>query len=950
MKKILIAMMCLCSVGASAQTKSLKKTDLEALNAAKSQQEVSIHDPSIVYNESDGYYYIVGSHMGLGKSKDLVDWQGIDNGNWVIMDNWWENYQDGSKLFNKPFWEAFKSNPTHEVKLADGSTGTLGSFDAGAYCSIYAANEKDWIKGDMWAPDVIYNKAMKKWCFYLSLNGDNWASVIILMTGDSPVGPFTYQAPIVFSGFNNYSYSGKKVNYKNTDLELVLGTQSSLPARYNVGRSWGTYYPNCIDPNVFYDENGELWLIYGSWSGGIYSLKLDKNTGLRDYTVKYSGTGTSANTGDDAYFGKKIAGGYYVSGEGPYIRHIGDYYYLFMSYGGFAPDGGYEMRIFRSTSPTGPFRDGNNNLATYTGAARNYGASSTDNRGMKLIGAYNEWGNMTVGETAQGHNSAIVGADGEAYVVFHTKFHDGTAGHQVRIHRLYVNEKGWLVTSPFRYTGEKNDLTGITTTTQEEIKTTRPFDAEQLAGNYHLIIHPYKLNSKNMNEALQVPVTLTADGKITGEKTGTWAYTQDGTSYIKIVLGGVTYYGVVCQQGINGGCKNAVSITTVSNSGVPAWLYKEEAQSAIASNYAAVSSYIGTKAGGTVDVTTSAPEMKENAILTLTSKNTDVVTNDGRIIPQAEDTKVAVTPYTISCGDYYYKYSSFMSQYLNVKAGNAESGAVAHYALNALDNTNEYNSAEQMTALNSGSTAKPTIYDDAERGNVLKQNYGATTSANSYVKMPNPLYNSSAKEFTVNFWVKPISRSAWGAYFSFFEGATPAASGGRFYITDNAYTGYNGTAGWFDINKPDTVTYYDIPMGEWSMVTLTASSTGVQLYVNGYPHAPKLWASSTEGEEKDFDYAAMIANIDTYPYMYLGTGSWWGSAACYLSDLRVYDRAMGSSDIQALVAKTANPTGIKEYKAPEVQSNLKSGKFVENGKIVIYKDGKRYNLQGQRID
>jgi arabinan endo-1,5-alpha-L-arabinosidase len=208
MKKILIAMMCLCSVGASAQT-ALKKADLEALNAAKSQQEVSIHDPSIVYNESDKYYYIVGSHMGLGKSKDLVDWQSVDNGKWVIMPNWWENYQDGSKLFNKPFWEAFKSNPTHEVKLANGSTGTLRSFDAGAYCSIYAANDSAWIKGDMWAPDVIYNKEMGKWCFFLSLNGDNWASVIILMTGDSPVGPFTYEAPIVFGGFNNYSYGGK---------------------------------------------------------------------------------------------------------------------------------------------------------------------------------------------------------------------------------------------------------------------------------------------------------------------------------------------------------------------------------------------------------------------------------------------------------------------------------------------------------------------------------------------------------------------------------------------------------------------------------------------------------------------------------------------------------------------------------------------------------------------
>ena len=189
MKKFLVFIMCLCSLCASAQSK-FRSIDNYLLTY--SANNVSIHDPSIVYNESDKYYYIVGSHMGLAKSKDLVDWEGIDNGKWVIMPNWWENYQDGSKLFNKPFWEAFKSNPTHEVKLADGSTGTLKSYDAGHFCSIYASNDSAWIKGDMWAPDVIYNEAMKKWCFYLSLNGDNWASVIVLMTGDSPVGPFTY--------------------------------------------------------------------------------------------------------------------------------------------------------------------------------------------------------------------------------------------------------------------------------------------------------------------------------------------------------------------------------------------------------------------------------------------------------------------------------------------------------------------------------------------------------------------------------------------------------------------------------------------------------------------------------------------------------------------------------------------------------------------------------------
>lgn len=919
MKTFFIAAMCFCSIGTMAQT-SVTKATLDALNGTKTQNDVSIHDPSIVYNESDKYYYIVGSHMGLGKSKDLVNWTSIDNGKW-IDGHWWD--QDGSYLYNKTYWEAFKSNPTHEVTLADGSTGTLGSFDAAAYCSIYAADEKSWVKGDMWAPDVIYNKAMGKWCYYLSLNGDNWASVIVLMTGNSPVGPFKYEAPIVFGGFNNRSYSGKKVDYKNTDIELVLGNLSSLPSRYNVTTNWGNYYPNCIDPCVFYDEEGELWLIYGSWSGGIYSLKLDKNTGLRDYTVKYSGTGTSANTGDDAYFGKKIAGGKYSSGEGPYIRHIGNYYYLFMSYGFFESNGGYEMRVFRSTSPTGPFVDANGQAALHGDTYyMNYGPKATTNRGVKLIGAYNEWGNMTVGECAQGHNSAIVGADGEAYLVCHTKFHDGTQGHQVRVYRMYINDQGWLVTSPFRYTGAKNSVTGITTTTQNEIETTQPLSAEQIAGDYHLMIHPYKLDYTKMQESLEMPITLTADGKITGEKTGTWAYTQEGKSYIKLVIGGVTYYGVVCQQGINGGCKNAISITSVAKSGVPAWLYKQEPQSAIASYYAKYVDYAGLPTTSNVSVTTSAPETTENITLEYTSKNTDIIANNGDINPQAEDTKVGITPVYIRCGDFFYKYSSFSTKNLTVKAGDAESGAVAFYPLNALDNTNLYDASQKMTVGSSGSILKPTIYEDSERGKVLHQYKGETTSSNSYTRMPNPLYNSSAEEFTVNFWVKPVSRSKWGDIFSLFEGATPTANGGRFYITDNSYIGYNGGAGWFDINHPDTVTYYDIPLGKWSMVTLTASSSGVQLYVNGYPHAAKRWNSGTGGTEDDFNYTGMISDINNYPYMYFGTGSWWGSSECYLSNLQVFDRSLDESDIQALRALPAyirgDANGDGEVGMPDV--------------------------------
>ena len=150
----------------------------------------------------------------------------------------------------------------------------------------------------MWAPDVIYNKKMGKWCMYLSINGDGWYSSIIMLTADNITGPYRYQAPVVMSGFR----SGD--SYKSTDLEIVLGEQASLPSRYAPSDNYGNHWPNAIDPCVFYDEDGKLWMSYGSWSGGIFMLELDEETGLRDYDVTYAENETS-----DPYFGKKIAGG-----------------------------------------------------------------------------------------------------------------------------------------------------------------------------------------------------------------------------------------------------------------------------------------------------------------------------------------------------------------------------------------------------------------------------------------------------------------------------------------------------------------------------------------------------------------------------------------------------------------------------------------------------------------
>lgn len=61
---------------------------------------------------------------------------------------------------------------------------------------------------------------------------------------------------------------------------------------------------------------------------------------------------------------------------------------------------------------------------------------------------------MDVAQVAQGHNSAFVDSDGKAYVIYHTRTNDGTEGHYVKTHQLFMNEEGWLVAAPYCYSGE----------------------------------------------------------------------------------------------------------------------------------------------------------------------------------------------------------------------------------------------------------------------------------------------------------------------------------------------------------------------------------------------------------------------------------------------------------------------------------------------------------------
>lgn len=544
MKKLLIlAIIAMSSLGVSAY--QLKR--------------VSVHDPSIVWEPTSQTYYIFGSHRASAKSKDLMSWTSF-TAPWQTATS---NNASNASAFTTP----------QVTKVRKGGVEVdLPIFDAVAW-SARGGNGYN-VNGNMWAPDVIWNKVMQKWCMYLSINGSDWYSSIIMLTADNIEGPYRYQAPVVISGFK------KGTEYKNTDLELVIGTQSTLPNRY--AEPWASTgkasMPNNIDPCVFYDEEGHLWMSYGSWSGGIFMLELDETTGLRDYDVTYP-----LSTNSDPYFGKRIAGGYYVSGEASYIEYIGGYYYLFVSYGGLAaggnPDdynnGGYQMRVFRSDKPDGPYKDARGNDAVYSSFTVNFGTSDTSNRGINIFGAYGEWGNQAngnYGERSQGHNSIIAAEAGRTYLVYHTRFQNAGESHQVRVHQVFQNAKGWLVVAPFEYTGE--------TVTSADVANSQQVSTNRIAGTYQLLIHRYKLDHTKKEQATPVEIQLNADGTISGALSGNWTI-HEGTSYIDIKLGSVTYQGVMVEQTLEPTTTTTIAFTAVSTSGVSVWGYQTEKASVI---------------------------------------------------------------------------------------------------------------------------------------------------------------------------------------------------------------------------------------------------------------------------------------------------------------------------------------------------------------------------------
>ena len=363
------------------------EADTASAEELKKAVHVCVHDPS-VFEDADGMFYVVGSHTASASSEDLIEWKQLnfDYGNGKGL----PFYGDLQTMLEEPFrWAGFN----------DGDCSGNG----------YA----------VWAPDLIWNP------YYVWDDGDTGAymlylccsstwrrSCIAFLTAKELTGDYVYGDTIVYSGFTkNGEFDGKSsrdTSWDNDYLNLKELTELGASGGgidevsdnwFNADGSWNhTYAPNAIDPNVFFDASGEkLYMAYGSWSGGMFLLELDRETGR----AVYPGTdGTDEPSGNfvDRYFGVHLIGA-----------------------GGNAADN----------------------------------KSNGDKYGIKLIGNYCFFDQ--IGKRAAGHNSQLNASDGSRYLVYHQRFDikPQLEAHEVRVHQQFLNEENWPVTAVYEYRGEQ---------------------------------------------------------------------------------------------------------------------------------------------------------------------------------------------------------------------------------------------------------------------------------------------------------------------------------------------------------------------------------------------------------------------------------------------------------------------------------------------------------------
>lgn len=754
--------------------------------------DLAVHDPSVV-RADDGSFYVFGSHLAAARSTDLMSWQYVANG-------------------------VDPSNPLWSTIPADGTawTGIPGS----------------------WAADVIKLKD-GKYRFYYSFCG--------LPPGGECNAPRAYLGVAIADRIDGpYVDQGTFLRSGMTPAEIAAGYGPEGIASYDA-----RIHPNTIDPDVFYDKNGKLWMTYGSYSGGIFILEMDEST-----SQPKPGQG----------YGKHLAGGNHSAIEGSHILYSPqtDYYYLFTSFGGFVSTDGYNIRIARSRNPDGPYLDAEGR--DLAGARGNW--DSIASYGVKLMGGFEfvaEPGDheRSRGYLSPGHNSAYYDpATKQHFLITHTRFPGRGEAHSIRVHELYVNADDWLVASPHRYV---------------PIEGKNIVDAADLIGDYKLIDHGKDINREAKRS---VYVALAANGSITGERTGTYKRYPLDANRITILLDGdsTPYEGRLAWQWNEAADKLVPIFTAVSEHGVSIWGSKLDKRST-------------RQALKDIAADLSLPDSAKDTALTLptrgtldasivwTSSNPNVIAADGSVTRPnvgAGDQVVTLTAtITLDGQTLRRNFQITVPQRLPFNR-------VAHFGFDS-------SLAESLGNFSPGTATGNRVWNPGTVGYAPgREGQALDLAGASGVRLPPGVISSY--EYTVSFWIQPRAFTRFTP--SFFAAANeqidPAGNPFSTQWINVAPEGWDGNTMLWSGSEAwlDGTTGQRIPQNAWTHLAFAVNRGAVSVYVNGVPRF-------SGGTLRDFfsQQESIVA---------LGVNYWDLPFNGLIDELKIYEASLSGEEIAAL--------------------------------------------------
>jgi arabinan endo-1,5-alpha-L-arabinosidase len=227
--------------------------------------------------------------------------------------------------------------------------------------------------GSIWAPDIHYRDG--KYHLYYSVSA--W------MDFNSGIGYAT-----------NATLNPSDPSYKWVDEGLIINYKN------------GGEGVNCIDPNVLADNDGHVWLFYGSYKAGLRLVELNPATGK-----------LMNNPPDITVITTAL-------GEGVFVIKAQGYYYIFASRGKCCAglESTYQVVMGRSKNIKGPYLN-------------KQGESWVDNKyTLFMEGNYDEPG--------RGHNGFFTEHD-TTFIVYHAYTRSANGKPLLNIKPVYWDSDGW---------------------------------------------------------------------------------------------------------------------------------------------------------------------------------------------------------------------------------------------------------------------------------------------------------------------------------------------------------------------------------------------------------------------------------------------------------------------------------------------------------------------------